>query len=231
MRKLALVAGVVALAAVGCNDQKKIEDARKEISLLAKVLMSKNTVPKDQADFVELTRVAGSADDPWGARYRYRRDENGIRKIRIYSLGPDGKDATADDVAEEYTFPTGTGLEEYLVQRADGVKAIRSPDGTRTFWTTERMVGTDQIVDYWVGDAAAGAEKPIRSQTVDTNDFRRGVTLVRWSRDSRFVTIREIDGATRPDNETEQRDVTIDATTGEEVGADALPAELAWLEY
>ncbi len=221
---------VLVLVAAGCNTAGKSDLARKEIGLQASVLMSKGVVPGSQAHFDELTEVAGCPKDPWGAPYVYER--LGIRQIRIASKGPDGQYRTQDDVSEDLTFPSGSGMEDYTVVRVDGIKAIRSPNGEKTFWTTERDVENEQLIDYWIGDAAGVSEKPFRSQTVNSNDWRRAVTLARWSRDGRYLAFREVDVARRPDL-GENKDVTrtVEVATGTELDSGAVPANAEWMEY
>ena len=220
----------LALLVSGCqSDTAKIEKARREIALQAETLMAKGEVPKDTARFRELTQVAGSAADPWGRTYLFERSST--RSFTIGSPGPDGVPGNGDDLREEFTFPSGSGLEDLKVVRADGVEAIKSPEGARTFWTTSRNLGSDQIVDYWIGDATANAEKPVRSETVDTDSFRRSVTLSRWSKDGKFLTFKDQDAGARPDSVSATTAVTIDASTGKVVDAATLPADLEWLDY
>src|SRR5687768_5536161 len=137
MRKLAILV-LVAGAACAKGDADKARKALQEVGLLSGVLMQKGTVPKDQADFEQQTHVAGAAKDPWGNRYQMTR--TGMRTIRIFSMGPDAKPETTDDIGGDFTFPTGAGLEGMKVTRADGVEAIKSPDGAKTFWTTQKDV-------------------------------------------------------------------------------------------
>ena len=226
MRRMLVIASLAA-AACSKSDADKSVKAMQEIGLLSSVLMQKSVVPKDQADFENITRVAGAANDPWGARYQMER--TGIRTIRIYSMGPDGKPDTGDDVGQDFTFPTGAGLEGMKVTRDDGVEAIKSPDGGKTFWTTQRDVGAKQITDYWIGDAEGKAEKPIRSETVNTDDYRRGVTLVKWSADGKYLVVKDYDGSTRPDAESREKVVTLEATTGKVLESE--PANVEWTEY
>ncbi len=231
MRKLLpialLIAPIALLQACMRSDSDKSVKALQEIGLLSGVLMQKNVVPKDQADFEEHTRVAGAANDPWGAPYQMERVA--MRTIKIYSKGPDGKPGTPDDITQEFTFPTGAGLEGMKVTRDDGVEAIKSPDGSKTFWTTQKDVGANQITDYWIGDATAKAEKPVRSQTVNTDDFRRGVTLVKWSKDGRYLVVKDLDSSSRPDADSRSTLVTLDTTNGKVVESE--PANVEWMEY
>lgn len=228
--RFAAAGAASALFLSGCqSDAAKFEKARREIALLAETLVGKNEVPKDTARFRELTQVAGSANDPWSRPYQFER--SGTRSFTISSVGPDGLPGNGDDLREEFTFPSGTGLEDLKITRPDGVEAIKSPDGSRTFWTTTKNLGGDQIVDYWIGDATANAEKAVRSETVDTDSFRRSVTLSRWSKDGKYVTFKDQDAGARPDAVSTTTTVTIDAETGKVVDAAALPADLAWLDY
>ena len=220
---------MAALAASGCSDEGKKRLAAQEIGLLATALMQKNAVPRDQQQFDELTLVVGAEKDPWGYPYAYER--LAVRKIRISARAGDGKLGTPDDLSQEFELPSGAGLEGWSVMRPDGIQAIKSPEGSRTFWVTQKDAGTAQITDYWLGDAGGNAAKPVRSQTVDTEDIRRGVTLRKWSNDGRYLTFKETDSPIRADNDTKERMITLDATTGKEVDAASLPAEVAWTEY
>lgn len=220
----------LSLGASGCSDEGKKRLALQEIGLQAGVLMQRSAVPRDQTHFEELTLVVGAPKDPWGNPYAYERLS--VRKIRISAKGRDGRLGTEDDVAQEFELPSGSGLEGWSVTRPDGVLAIKSPDSRRTFWVTQRDAGRDQVTDYWIGDAGGNAVKPVRTKSVRIDDFRRGVTLRRWSNDGRYLTFKENDSPSRPDlHETRETFVTLDATTGAEVDAASLPAELAWTEY
>ena len=231
MRKTPLAVMAAALvAASGCNDAGKKRLALQEIGLQAGALMQKNAVPRDQAQFDELTLVVGSPQDPWGNAYVYERLS--VRKIRISAMGRDAKLGTPDDVAQEFELPSGSGLEGWSVKRPDGVLAIKSPEGSHTFWVTQRDAGTSQITDYWLGDAGGNAEKPVRTKTIDTEKIRRSVTLRKWTNDGRYLTFRESDSPTRPDgNETKETFVTLDTTNGEEIDASTLDAKMVWTEY
>ena len=232
MRKTVLGAVVVAVAAVsfGCNDEGKKRLALQEIGVQAGVLMQKNVVPRDQAHFDEITLVAGTPEDPWGHPYVYERVS--VRKVKLSSKGRDAQTGTPDDVTQEFELPSGSGLEGWSVKRPDGIVAIMSPERSRTFWVTQRNAGRDQITDYWIGDAGGNAEKPARTKSVSTDEFLRGVTLQKWSNDGHYLTFKETDSPSRPDlSETKQTFVTLDATTGKEVDASTLPAELEWTEY
>lgn len=229
MRKALMAAAAAALVLTGCSDEGKKRLATQEIGLLATALMQKNTVPRDQAHFQELTLVVGSQNDPWGHPYAYER--LAVRKIKISAPGRDGQTGTPDDVAQEFELPSGSGLEGWSVTRPDGIQAIKSPDGKHTFWTTQRDAGKEQITDYWIGDAGGNAAKPFRTKTLVIDEYRRGVTLRKWSSDGRYVTFKETDSPIRMDGETRETMVTVDATNGQEVDAASLPAELAWTEY
>ena len=229
MRKLLALVPCVLLAA-GCSDEGKKRLALQEIGLQANVLMSKNQVPRDQAQFDEITIVTGTPADPWGRPYVYERLS--VRKIKISSQGRDAKLGTPDDVASEFELPSGSGLEGWSVMRPDGVQAIKSPEGSHTFWVTQKDAGASQITDYWIGDGGGNAEKPVRTKTVNTEEVRRSVSLRKWSNDGRYVTFREYDSATRPDgNAAKETLVTLDATNGQEVDAASIPATVAWTEY
>lgn len=230
MRKISLAVMAAALVASGCSDEGKKRLALQEIGLQASALMQKSTVPRDQAHFDEITLVVGSPEDPWGHPYVYERLS--VRKIKISAIGRDAKLGTPDDVFQEFELPSGSGLEGWSVMRPDGVLAIKSPEGSRTFWVTQRDAGTNQITDYWLGDAGGNAEKPARTKTIDTEKIRRSVTLRKWSNDGRYLTFRESDSSTRPDgNDTKETFVTLDTTNGDEVDASTLDAELVWTEY
>ena len=224
-----MAAAAALLATTGCSDEGKRRLATQEIGLLATALMQKNVVPRDQQQFEEITLVVGSQSDPWGHKYAYER--LAVRKIKISSTGRDGKLGSEDDVSQEFELPSGSGLEGWSVTRADGIQAIKSPEGSRTFWTTQRDAGNQQITDYWIGDAGGNAAKPFRTKTLVIDEFRRGVTLRKWSNDGRYVTFKETDSPIRMDGETRETMVTVDATNGQEVDAASLPAELAWTEY
>ena len=229
MRKLTLAILLAGLAS-GCSDEGKKRTALMEIGLQANVLMAKNDVPRDQAQFDQLTLVVGTPADPWGNPYVYERMS--VRKIRISAKGRDAQLGTADDVAQDFELPSGSGLEGWSVTRPDGVLAIKSPDGNRTFWVTQKDAGTEQITDYWIGDAGGNAAKPVRTKTIDTEKIRRSVTIRKWSNDGHYVTFRETDSPTRPDgNETKETMVSLDATNGQEVVATTLAADLVWTEY
>lgn len=230
MRKLALAIVPCVLLVAGCSDEGKKRLALQEIGLQANVLMNKNEVPRDQAQFDEITIVTGTPQDPWGRPYVYERLS--VRKIKISSQGRDAKLGTPDDVAGEFELPSGSGLEGWSVKRPDGVLAIKSPEGSRTFWVTQKDAGAEQITDYWVGDAGGNAAKPIRTKTLNTEESRRSVTLRKWSNDGQYLTFRDSDSPTRPDgHDTKATMVTIDAATGKEVDEASLPATLAWTEY
>lgn len=224
-----MAAAAAALTVSGCSDEGKKRLATQEIGLLAMALMQRNVVPRDQQQFEEITLVVGSQNDPWGHPYAYER--LAVRKIKISSTGRDGKLGTEDDIAQEFELPSGAGLEGWSVMRPDGIQAIKSPDGSRTFWTTQRDAGKEQITDYWIGDAGGNAEKPFRTKTVVIDEVRRGVTLRKWSSDGRYVTFKEMDSPIRMDGETRETMITVDATTGQEIDAASVSAELAWTEY
>lgn len=227
----ASLALLAALAASGCTDDSaKITRARQEIGIQSGVLMNKTEVPKDQAAFDKMTAVAGCPEDPWGRPYAYER--LGTRKIRISSKGRDGKLGTPDDVAEEFTFPTGSGLEEISVVREDGTRAIKSPDGKRTFWTTQKEVDGNQITEWWIGDEKAVAAKPVKSDTL-SDEWRRNVTLSRWTKDGRVLELRDTVMPSRPDGSaTKESRILMDVATAKVVGTDAAPADAsAWIEY
>ena len=229
MRSLSL-AVLLALLVTGCSDEGKKRMAMQEIGLQANVLMAKNDVPRDQAQFDQLTLVVGTPADPWGNPYVYERLS--VRKIRISAKGRDAQLGTADDVAQDFELPSGSGLEGWSVTRPDGVLAIKSPEGSHTFWVTQRDAGTDQITDYWLGDAGGNAAKPVRTKTLDTEKSRRSVSLRKWSNDGRYLTFRETDSPTRPDgNETKETLVSLDTTTGQEIDASTLAADMVWTEY
>lgn len=229
MLSLAIVATLI-LAVSGCSDEGKKRLALQEIGLQANVLMAKNDVPRDQAQFDQLTLVVGTPQDPWGHPYVYERLS--VRKIRISAMGRDAQLGTADDVAQDFELPSGSGLEGWSVMRPDGVLAVKSPDGSRTFWVTQRDAGTEQITDYWIGDAGGNAAKPVRTKTLDTEKTRRSVTIRKWSNDGRYVTFRETDSPTRPDgNETKETLVSLDATNGQEIDASTVAADMVWTEY
>jgi hypothetical protein len=230
MRKISLAIAVAVLAGSGCSDEGKKRLALQEIGLQANALMQKSEVPRDQAHFDQITLVVGSSEDPWGNGYVYERLS--VRKIKISSKGRDAKLGTPDDVAQEFELPSGSGLEGWSVVRPDGVLAIKSPEGSRTFWVTQRDAGRDQITDYWLGDAGGNAEKPARTNTIDTEKIRRSVSLRKWSNDGRYLTFRESDSPTRPDgNDTKETLVTLDTTNGQEIDAATLPADMVWTEY
>ena len=227
---LAIIPAMLATLAAGCGDEGKKRLALQEIGLQANVLMAKNDVPRDQAQFDQLTLVVGAAQDPWGNAYVYERLS--VRKIRISAMGRDAKLGTPDDVAQDFELPSGSGLEGWSVMRPDGVLAIKSPEGSRTFWVTQKDAGTEQITDYWLGDAGGNAAKPARTRTIDTEKVRRSVSLRKWSNDGRYLTFRETDSPTRPDgNETKETLVSLDATTGAEIDASTLAADMVWTEY
>ncbi|HVO29158.1 MAG TPA: type II secretion system protein GspG [bacterium] len=224
-------ASILALAATaGCHDDSaKISRARQEIGIQAGVLMNSTTVPKDQADFDKLTAVAGCPEDPWGAPYAYER--LAMRKIRISSKGKDGKLGTPDDVSEEFTFPTGSGAEEVTITRADGTKALKSPDGAHTFWTVQKIDGDDQTIEYWIGDAKADAAKPFKTEKLN-GDWRRSVTLAKWTKDGRFVQLHEVVMPSRPDgSDNKETDVVVDVAGAKLAEASAVPADASWIDY
>lgn len=230
MRKISLAITMAVLAGSGCSDEGKKRLALQEIGLQASALMQKSEVPRDQAHFDQITLVVGAPQDPWGNPYVYERLS--VRKIRISAKGRDAQLGTPDDVAQEFELPSGSGLEGWSVTRADGVLAIKSPDGSRTFWVTQRDAGHEQITDYWLGDAGGNAAKPARTKTIDTEKIRRSVTLRKWSNDARYLTFRESDSPTRPDgNDTKETLVTLDTTNGQEIDAATLPADMVWTEY
>lgn len=225
----ALVAA--SLLAAGCQDENaKISRAHQEIGIQAGVLMKTTTVPKDQADFDKLTAVAACPADPWGNPYVYERQE--IRKIRISSKGKDGKLGTPDDVFDGFTFPTGSGLESMTITRADGARAIKSPDGAHTFWTTQKMDGDNQITEYWLGDGKADATKPLKTDKLDS-DWRRAVTLTRWTKDGKFAQLHDTVMPTRPDGTSNRdADLVVDVANGKlVVGTSGVPADASWVEY
>ena len=228
MRKVLLLALGAAVIAAGCNDDAaKANTARQEIGVQTGVLMQKNVIPKDQAAFDDVTKVAGCPTDPWGHPYVY--DRIAFRKIKVRSLGPDGKKDTPDDVIVDLEFPPGTGLADMTVTRPDGTAATKSPDGKHTFWTTQKEVGAQQVTDYWLGDGSANAKSPFKTDKVNVDDYRRGVTLVRWSEDGRYLTYKDSDSASRPDGQSKETTTTVDVTTGKEVAAP--PSTVAWIDY
>src|SRR5579859_62838 len=148
----AVVPALLALAAGCSTDTAKSIQAKQEIGSLTGVLMQKNTIPKDQAEYEQLTAVVGAPNDPWGNPYVYERQ--GTRKIRISSKGPDGKLGTPDDVFADFEFPSGVGLDALQVKLPDGTLALKSPDGKKTFWTVQKDAGAEQVTQYFVGDGS-----------------------------------------------------------------------------
>lgn len=222
---------VAALLVTGCQDQASLATkARREIGIQSGVLMTKSDVPKDQAAFDTMTVAAGCPEDPWGNPYKFER--LGIRKIRISAMGRDGKLGTPDDVAEEFTFPTGSGLEELTVTREDGVHAVRSPDAKHTFWFTSKEVGDDQITEVWIGDEKAQAAKPVKTDKLGS-DWRRNVTLTRWSKDGRILELKDVVLPSRPDGSSSRESrILYDVTTAKVVGTSEAPSDAsAWTEY
>src|SRR5690242_18002997 len=122
MRKALWMVPAALVAVAGCNDDaSKAETARREIGVQTNVLMGKNVIPKDQTAFDDVTKIAGCPTDPWGHPYVYER--LAFRKIRVSSMGPDGKKGTPDDVVVDLEFPPGTGLADMTVKLADGTEA------------------------------------------------------------------------------------------------------------
>jgi hypothetical protein len=230
------ICAVIAVATLSllsaCADETaKKERARTEIGIQAGQLMNTTNVPRDQAAFDKATAIAGCPEDPWGHPYAYER--LGTRKIRISSKGKDGKLGTPDDVAEDLTFPTGSGLEDLSILRDDGARAIKSPDGKRTFWTTQKTDDKgNQVTDWWLGDEKAVAAKPVKTDSVD-DEWRRNVTLIRWSKDGRFVDVKDVVLPNRPDGSSpKEARILMDVTTAKVVGTSAAPSDSsAWLEY
>ena len=151
----------------GANNAQKTMHATQDNGVMAQALVNKNSIPHDQAEFDQITVIAGAPTDPWGAPYVY--DRLSTRKVRISSKGPDGQVGTADDVVKEFEFASGMGLDNLEVKRPDGTVAIKSPNGKLAFWTTSRDVGNQQITDYWIGDATANAKSPIKTAKVGTD--------------------------------------------------------------
>lgn len=228
MRKTLFV--LAALMAAGCDQTpKKIDLARKEIGVQSDALVAKNKMPKDQAEFDELTKVAGCPTDPWGVPYVFTK--TGMRQFKISSKGPDGKNETADDISADFEFPSGYGLENLQVKRPDGTIAVKSPNEQKTFWTVQKQAGSDQITEYWIGDAAANAKAPAKTAKVGVDDYARAVSLTRWTEDGRYLVYRDVDSASRPDVKSKETLGAFDTTTGKELDPKTLSTSLAWVDY
>lgn len=216
---------------VACQDDgAKAFRAKQEIQIQSQVLMNKADVPRDQAAFDKMTAVAGCPEDPWGHPYVYER--LGVRKIRISSMGRDGKLGTADDVPVELTFPSGSGLEELTIARPDGSSALKSPDGKHTFWVDQKSSGDNEVTELWIGDSKAAAAKPMKSDSLDS-DWRRSVSLTRWSKDGRFLDLKDVVTPSRPDGSaTKESRLLIDVAGAKVVGTSQVPSDAsAWMEY
>lgn len=83
----------------------KEEKAAKVLRQLNNYLLgitSQNGAPADLAaakEALQLWHQVSWMNDPWGAPYVYKK--TGDNSFEIYSLGPDGKDGTADDMKVE----------------------------------------------------------------------------------------------------------------------------------
>lgn len=224
-----VIPALLALAAGCSTDTAKSIQAGQEIGSLTGVLMSKNAIPKDQAEYESLTAVVGAPNDPWGNPYVYER--LGTRKIRISSKGPDGKLGTPDDVSKEFEFPSGVGLESLTLKLADGSQALKSPDGKRAFWTVQKDVGADQVTQYFVGDGSGKAKAPVKTAKVVIDDYRRGVTLMKWSNDGRYLVWKDFDSSNRPDAQSRESTVAWDSVASKEIDQSKLDPKLEWTEY
>jgi hypothetical protein len=73
--------------------------AAEEIDVLVKgIAAAESSVGVRVSSIEALAGVEGvKLRDPWGAAYRFERSADG-KQFRVWSVGPDGKDNTVDDI-------------------------------------------------------------------------------------------------------------------------------------